>query len=226
MVMKARDEKMMLTIKEQVYSIIKENILSEHFKPGERINEVQIANDLKVSRSPVRSAINELIGEGLLESVPNKFVKVRQLTEKEILDIYEFRVIVEKYAIEKVIALLDDTILAVLRDFRQQFINCCTYEQLPQYVEVDSRFHNYLVESSGNQVVLETLHRVGVLVTPFRVISLKSRERFQQSIEEHTGMIDAICEKDLARAWERCQSHLSLAKQEIVAHLRAQPTMQ
>ncbi len=48
MVMKARDEKMMLTIKEQVYSVIKENILSEHFKPGERINEVQIANDLKV----------------------------------------------------------------------------------------------------------------------------------------------------------------------------------
>lgn len=225
MVMKARVEKMMLTIKEQVYTVIKENILNETIKPGERINEVQIANDLSVSRSPVRSAINELVGEGLLESVPNKFVKVRQLTEKEIIDIYEFRVIVEKYAIEKVIALLDDKMLAVLWKFREQFEDCGTYEQLSEYVEVDSRFHNFLVESSGNKVVLDTLHRVGVLVTPFRVISLKSRERFLQSIEEHTGMIDAICEKDLAQAWERCQSHLSLAKQEIVAHLRAQSTM-
>jgi DNA-binding GntR family transcriptional regulator len=221
--MKARVGKMMLTIKEQVYTIIKENILNESIKPGERINEVQIANELNVSRSPVRSAINELIGEGLLESIPNKFVKVRQLTEKEIIDIYEFRVIVEKYAIEKVIELLDTDMLEVLQSFREQFGSCCTYEQLSEYVEVDSRFHNYLVESSGNRVVLDTLHRVGVLVTPFRVISLKSRERFLQSIEEHTGMIDAICAKDLARAWERCQTHLSLAKQEIVAYLHAQP---
>ena len=75
------NQKVILTIKDQVYQIIRDNILSEQLKPGDRINEVQIAKDLNVSRSPVRSAINELIGEGLLESIPNKFVKVRKLTE-------------------------------------------------------------------------------------------------------------------------------------------------
>ena len=89
------------TIKDQVYEVIKENILNEHFKPGQRIQELEIAKQLQVSRSPVRSAINELIGEGLLESIPNKSVRVRKLSQKEIVDTFEFRLIIEKYAVKK-----------------------------------------------------------------------------------------------------------------------------
>jgi len=218
--MLARTGKVLLTIKEQVYQVIKESILNEQLKPGDRIQEVQIAKDLNVSRSPVRSAINELIGEGLLESIPNKSVKVRRLSEKEILDTYEFRVMLERYAIEKVVARLNPEIDRTLAEFSRQFMECCTYDQLLRYVEVDTKFHTFLVEAAGNDMVFETLHRISVLVTPFRVISLKSKERFQASIDEHTGIIDAIRAKDAHLAVQRCESHLTLAKNEIVAYLR------
>ncbi|MCK9287912.1 MAG: GntR family transcriptional regulator [Sphaerochaetaceae bacterium] len=214
------NQKVILTIKDQVYQIIRDNILSEQLKPGDRINEVQIAKDLNVSRSPVRSAINELIGEGLLESIPNKFVKVRKLTEKQILDIYELRLLVEGYAVEKTIEHLDEEMKRMLCDFRDQFIACSTYAMLDTYVEIDTQFHEFLIKASGNDVVYETLHRVALLINPFRVISLKSEKRFIESIDEHIELIEAICNKNLEKARERCKTHLTLAKNEIVNYLK------
>ncbi|MHC1691456.1 MAG: GntR family transcriptional regulator [Sphaerochaetaceae bacterium] len=213
-------DKVILTIKDQVYQIIRKNILSGQLKPGDRINDVQIAKDLNVSRSPVRSAIDELIGEGLLESIPNKSVKVKQLTENQVLDIFEFRLLVEGYAIEKVTEHLNEQTKTELEEFRTRFADNWTYERLHEYVELDARFHNFLVENSGNQVVHEALHRVSLLITPFRVISLKSTKRFEDSIVEHISIIDAILDHDAPLAVNRCQSHLILAKNEISTYLR------
>ena len=214
------NKKVILTIKDQVYQIIRDSIISEQLKPGDRVNEVQIAKDLNVSRTPVRSAINELIGEGLLESVPNKHVKVRKLTEKEILDIFELRLLVEGYAVEKVIERLDDRMKATFRDFRDRLKACNTYAMLGKYVEIDTELHDFLIKASGNEMLHETMHRVALLINPFRVVSLKSETRFIESIDEHIGLIDALCEKDLKRAKERIETHLTLAKNEVVEYLK------
>ena len=214
------NKRIVLTIKDQVYNIIKENILSEHYKPGEKVNEVSLAKELGVSRSPVRSAINELVGEGLLESKPDHYVRVRKLTEKEILEVYEFRLLVEQFAIEKAVESLDEDMIVQLKNFANDFKNCCTYDQLLKYVELDSKFHKYLIEHTGNRLVIETFGRIGAMITPFRVISLKSKERFKESIGEHVGIINALCEKDVQKAIEHCQTHLTLAKNEIVRYLK------
>jgi DNA-binding GntR family transcriptional regulator len=222
--MESRTGKVFLTIKEQVYQVIKENIINERLKPGERIQELQIAKELNVSRSPVRSAINELIGEGLLESIPNKSVTVRRLSEKEILDTYEFRVLLERFAIEKLSTNMTSETDRVLADFKQQFMENSGYEHLLSYVEIDNRFHTFLIETAGNEMISETLHRISTLVTPFRVISLKSRKRFTESVEEHIGMIDAIRAGNADLAVRCCEIHLTLAKNEIVSYLRNTPS--
>ena len=215
--------RIVMTIKDQVYQYIKENILSEQYKPGERLNEVSIAKELGVSRSPVRSAINELVGEGLLEAKAHQYVRVRKLTEKEILDVYELRMLVEQFAIAKVIENLDDAMIAKLRKFSDDFRTCCTYDKLLKYVELDTKFHEFLIQSSGNRLIAETFGHIGVLITPFRVISLKSRERFEGSIIEHTNIISALCDRDVSGATESCRTHLTLAKNEIVSYLRNHP---
>lgn len=215
--------RIVLTIKDQVYQFIKENILAEKYKPGERLNEVMIAKELGVSRSPVRSAINELVGEGLLEAKPHQYVRVRKLTEKEILEVYELRMLVEQFAIAKVIENIDDHMIRSLEKFADDFKNCCTYDQLLKYVELDARFHKFLIENSGNNLIAETFGRIGMLITPFRVISLKSRKRFEESINEHLGIISALCERDVEKATESCSAHLTLAKNEIVTYLRNLP---
>lgn len=209
-----------LTIKDQVYQIIRQNILSGQLQPGDRINEVHIAKKLNVSRSPIRSAINELIGEGLLESIPNKSVRVRQLSEKQIMDVFEFRSFVESFVLEKVVEGLDDEIIKKLNAFKEDFKKKGTAGQLNEYVELDTKFHCFLVECSRNEIVQDSMQRISVLTIPFRVISLTSLSRFQESITEHIGIIDAILERNAPLAGMRCREHLLLAKNEIIAYLQ------
>lgn len=219
--MMIRGNKVISTIKDQVYSVIKENILNENFKPGQKIQELQIAHELNVSRSPVRSAINELIGEGLLESIPNKSVFVRRLSEKDIIDAYEYRIVIEQYAITKTIELLNDAVYKKLVEFKEAFLSFTSYEEIQEYIKVDTSFHDYLVKTAGNSIIIDSLNKVAMLITPFRVFSLSSQSRFLESIKEHTGIIDGILARDKNEAIRYSITHLSLAKEEIIKHLKA-----
>lgn len=217
--MPLRSSQVIATITDQVYSVIKENILNENLKPGQKIQELQIARELNVSRSPVRSAINELIGEGLLESIPNKCVFVRRLSEKDIVDAYEFRIVIEQFAIVKVIESLDDRIAARLTEFKKEFLSHKRHQEIQEYLKVDTAFHEYLVNTAGNSIIIDSLNKVSMLITPFRVFSLSSQKRFAESIKEHSGMIDSILKRDAKSATKFCATHLCLAKEEILTHL-------
>ncbi len=209
----------MKTIKEQVYEKLKSDILNGTYKPGERIQELKIAKKLNVSRSPVREAIKELIGEGLLVSVPNKSITVKKLSVKEIKDIFDFRNITEKYAIEKTIDNLDDRIIKRLESIKSDFKKLYEDDDLHRYCKVDSEFHNYLIKSSGNALLHQVVSNVMALIEQFRVISLSSNQRFEESIDEHVTIIDSILKKDKKNACSVCIRHLDLAKDEIISYL-------
>ena len=169
--MSIKRKKIITTIKDQVYEVLKENIISGELKPGERIQEVQIAEELSVSRSPVRSAINKLIGEGFLESIPNKSVCVRRFSERDIIESYEFRFIIEKFAAEKVAAAVNDEIREKLIGFREAFEQNSDIDKINEYLATDIEFHEFLVETSGNKVIKEALEKVSMMISPFRIIA-------------------------------------------------------
>lgn len=204
-----------LTIKQQVYQYLYDSILKGEFKPGQRLNELEIAHELKVSRSPVHSAIGELIGEGFLETVNSKAVMVRNLSEKQVLDIIDFRDLVETFAIRKVCTHVTDDIKEHLLSFKESFLANDTYELLVPYTETDSKFHCYLVDTAGNDIISETYHRYTMLLTPFRLISLESRKRFEESIPEHIGIIDAVLAGKTEEAVKTNSRHLHLAAEQI-----------
>jgi len=214
-----KNKRVISTIKDQVYEVLKENIINGTLKPGERILEVQIAEELNVSRSPVRNAINTLLGEGLLTSIPNKSVCVRQFSARDIIESYEFRVIVEKYAVDKITERLDDSIIDRLNEFKAAFLKNSDIDQLNEYLEVDVKFHEYLVTVSGNKVIKEALNKVSLMISPFRVIALSRPKRFYDSIDEHIKIIDGLINSDNEAAISACEKHLTLAKEEILANL-------
>ena len=211
-----------LTIKGQVYQYLRKSILSGDIKPGQRINEVEIAKNLKISRSPVHSAIGELIGEGLLESVSNKSVQVRQLTEKQVLDVLEFRMMVEPYSIRKIVGRLDAKTCAALEEFKSKFMRFSCYESISDYIEVDERFHEFLVKAAGNEIIIESYRRYVTLINPFRIISLESKRRFDESVPEHIQIIDSMIAKNPETAIESCSTHLRLASDQIEKYFKRQ----
>jgi DNA-binding GntR family transcriptional regulator len=212
--------KIIKTIKEQVYQILRNDIIEGKYAPGDKISEVEVASQLNVSRSPVHSAVNELIGEGLLVSHPNKPVRVKELTIKQILDIYEYRVLVENFSIKKIIENNDPKCFNDLLKFKERFNQLSDYSKIHQYILVDTQFHQFLVNCSGNNVVADGYHNYSIMITPFRVTSLISHERFKSSVREHTEIIDYILEHDIKKATEEDAIHLELAKNEIVKYLK------
>ena len=87
------------TISHQIYSIIKKAIVSGEYAPGFWLQEVELSKELGVSRSPVREALKQLSADGLVKEIPNKGTFVREFTQKEIIEIYEIRELLESYAI-------------------------------------------------------------------------------------------------------------------------------
>lgn len=209
----------MKTIKEQVYEVLKKEILEGRFEPGERIQELQIAQNLNVSRSPVREAIKELTGEGLLVSIPNKSITVKKISIKEVHEIFDFRNITEKYAIEKTVENLDTKIEKKLYAIKTGLKKNYDAGNLREYSKIDSQLHLFLIEASGNGLLVNVVGNVMALIEQFRIISLRSPQRFEKSLDEHNCIIDYILKKDIDSAYRICNRHLKLARNEIVSYL-------
>jgi DNA-binding GntR family transcriptional regulator len=218
--MKKDKNRIVKTIKEQVYQILRNDIIEGKYAPGDKISEVDVALKLNVSRSPVHSAVNELIGEGLLENTPNKPVRVKELSIKQILDIYEYRVLVENFSIKKIIETKDPKCFKNLIKFKEKFIELNDYSKIHQYTLTDTQFHQFLVDCSGNDVVAECYNNYSIMITPFRVTSLISHDRFKASVAEHSKMIDYILAGDVKNAIKEDKEHLELAKLEIEKYLK------
>ena len=94
-------ENAVVNIRTQVYNAIKENICDGRYEPGQRLNEVELARSLSVSRSPVREALRRLAADGLVVELPNRGVFVREFTPQDIQEIFDVRVLLESYCIQR-----------------------------------------------------------------------------------------------------------------------------
>lgn len=188
-------------------------------KPGNRILENQIADKLNVSKSPIREALKELFGEGLLEIIPNKGVFVKKLTKQDIIDILEFRMIIEKYSIEKTIKRasiksvknLNDIIIEMEKAFKDNDTN--------KYALIDAKFHGTIYKLSRSKLLYKTASNISNLFQPFRVISLNSKKRFDESLTKHKNIINGLVERNFQKTWKIAKKHLELANIEVIKFL-------
>lgn len=207
------------TIKEQVYNIIKADILNGVIKPGEKLHEKEISKNLNVSRSPVREALKELAGEGLVENIPNKGTFVKKLEEKEIMDLFDLRVILEQYAMKKTVKEASDEDLKELDEIYERLEESHTKDAFNEYIKVDTELHNMFFQLSGNLAVLNIVENITTLLQPFRVMSLFDKKRFDDSLTEHKNMVDGLKERNYKKAWQYNSLHLRLAKEEVLRQI-------
>jgi len=111
------NENAVVNIRTQVYNVIKENICGGRYEPGQRLNEVELASSLNVSRSPVREALRRLAADGLVEEKPNRGVFVREFTPQNIQEIFDVRVLLESYCIQRSVQFMTN-------EQKQELIHC------------------------------------------------------------------------------------------------------
>ena len=100
----------------KIFDILRDRILNEEYEHGQKLNELALANELKISRTPIREALKQLELEGLVESIPNKGVYVKGFSPRDIDDMFEIRCALEGLAIQLAIDRMDEEHLAKIKD--------------------------------------------------------------------------------------------------------------
>ena len=200
-------------ISESIVNFLRNSILIRKMKPGERINEREIAESLEVSRSPIREAIRVIAKEGLVTISPRKGAIVSELSKKELLEIFENREMVEIYALEliKKHAMTDFgeiTNSIILTQFDKNNI----WEYLNQVI----KFHMALVKTSGNTMLFQFYNVLCNSLKRYQLLVATIPDRLELSMKEHRTILEAMTKGEFEVAKDLLKSHLDVMKLKIV----------
>ncbi|WNO75010.1 GntR family transcriptional regulator [Streptomyces sp. AM8-1-1] len=182
------------SLREQIREHIVEGIVSGRWKPGERIVERRIATELEVSQTPVREALRELESLRLIESAPNKGVRVRNLTAADLEESYPVRAGLEQIAAELAAERLADDCSCLEPHVAGLYAADLAADSAAQ-VRHTVAFHRELVRAAGNGVLLHTWEGLGIEV--FTALSIRWLGTVQKSYaEEHEALVAAFKRRD------------------------------
>lgn len=218
-----RDTSLAKLVRDDTLALILKGVLV----PGQRINEPDVANRLKVSRVPVREALRELESSGLVVSRKHSGVFVRQLGETEIRDLYQLRGLLDGFAgrfaaqlpleQRKVLSmLLTAATSAMLQAYNQQDVQAYYAENL--------RFHWAIVQATGNQQLLETYRGIVQKLHLSRLKNLSQSVAMQVSISEHVEIVDALRNADAQQCEALMAQHVSNAYQRLIGTQQCETT--
>jgi DNA-binding GntR family transcriptional regulator len=205
--------------KEKSYKRIKQAIISYEIKPGEPLVEEQIADKLGVSRTPVREALKELKSEGLVKIIPRKGAFVAEISSRDIEEIFLLREILECAAIKIAISRIKEEDLIEIESTFNSFNDDTKKKNYENILYVDIKFHNFIVDSSGNRRLCQFIGILNDQVYRLRYLSATAPGRLGKSLQEHIGILEALKKRDKDLAVQRLRQHIRDVKNNILARL-------
>jgi len=207
-----------------VYQALRQAIVSSLMKPGERLNVDELAQKLGVSLTPVRSAIQQLANEGLVEIRPRSGTFVASLSPQDVEETFEIRCALECLAGEKAAANISTQALKRLHELLRALRKPVRNEEDRKAHERDnSELHRAIVEASGNRRLLEMYEALNAHIKIARIHSAEANwpVRMQQEESEHEEIVAALEERDTGALVKALRKHIYRAKDALVATLRA-----
>jgi DNA-binding GntR family transcriptional regulator len=192
-----------------VYREIKRRITELHHKPGDKLSEARISSELGVGRSPVRTAFARLQNEGWIEISPWSGTFVRGLSDNEITEILETRLVLESYLAGLAAQRIDEVELKRLREAFTKFGSRVSKERMDDYFELDLQFHMAIYEAAGNKLIRGILVNLVDKIRWIRRGSADSPRRTQSAFMEICKVLEALEARDPARAAAAMRKHIA-----------------
>lgn len=199
-----------LSLREKAYRIIKEKLLSMEFEPGSRIREDLLAEEIAISRTPVREAINKLIAEGFINNIPRRGIFFIEIKKDEILDLLDVREVLEILAVDKCIEKLSPKQMRNLEkilDDTERALNSVKYAHCN---ELDSMFHLEIAKISGNKKLIGFCRDIEDYMRIARAVEkeTQTRKKNQRALEEHRLILECIKNKDRVGAEKATRNNI------------------
>ncbi|MPY88255.1 MAG: FCD domain-containing protein [Luteitalea sp.] len=194
---------------------IRNYILEGHLDAGGRLTEEYLSQQLGISKSPIREALNRLEAEGLIRIEPRRGAHLRLYSESEISDLYDFREALEAHAV--LVARLTPELLQSLRHSVEVHKQHHRAEEKERYIEEDTRFHSMLAQATGNQ------HLVRALANLQDQLSILRRKTYDLSssraVPMHARIVDCLAKEDRQAAAEAMREHIRSTRDKLIEHV-------
>ena len=203
-----------ISLAEQVFERLENDILSGKYAPGEVLTEMKLVSDLGVSRTPVREALHRLEQEHIVE-ISSRGILVRGVSQKDLEEILEIRIRIEGLAAAMAAERITDEELEELKETIELQEFYVPKHDADRINGMDSRFHQLIYRFSGSVPLYDTLMPLHKKLMKYRKASVENEVRSTNSFLEHRAIFEAIAAHDAALAEERMRAHIANAKEHI-----------
>jgi len=209
-----------LSLGSQAYEGLKRIILNGQVNPGEKIKEVEIAQALGISRTPVREAINRLEKEGFIEIFPQRGAFVVQVSEKDVFELFLIRENLEGLAASMAAGKNSEGSLVKLESCIEGFQEPFTEKDIQRYAREDLKFHQTIVMLSEARRLISLISTLHDHIRIFRLTTRGLSARMKSSLEEHRGIIEAVRARNPEEAERRMRHHIRNVRGGVMENIK------
>lgn len=197
-----------LPLRDVVFYTLRQAILKGELEPGERLMEMQLAEQLGVSRTPIREAIRKLELEGLVLMIPRRGAIVAKITEKDLKDVLEVRASLERLSTQLACERMLEETVDELRAAQEAFKAALKGDDITLQAQKDVEFHDVIYKSTNNLRLIQMLNNLREQMYRYRLEYLKDGTSHQRLVEEHEAIIEALCRRDKEEATNIMVGHV------------------
>lgn len=203
-------------LREMVYEELKMQILTGAIIPGTRMMEVELADEMGVSRTPIREAIRKLEKEGLVTIEPRRGAYASMISTEDMVAILEVRQDLEGLAALFAADRMQKEQLEELKDECAKYDDAVEHGSMEDMIKHDTRFHRIIVDSCHNKILVQMIEQLQELVLRFRYIYYDNFKRAENMPEEHAAILKAIEDGNAAEARAAADVHIDRLKELVI----------
>ncbi|MEN9538571.1 MAG: hypothetical protein RLZZ126_806 [Pseudomonadota bacterium] len=208
------------TLHDQVAERLRQMLVQGQVAPGAKLNERELSEVLRVSRTPLREAIKRLAAEGLVELLPNRGAAAVSLTAADVFNTFEVMAGLEALSGELAAQRITDDALREIQAMHFEMLAAYTRGDLPNYYRINATIHSAINEAAGNPVLTDTYRKVNARLQALRFRSNQDGEKWKTAVQEHDTMIQALQARDGARLAQVLREHLFHKRDVVMAQMQ------
>ena len=189
---------------------LEELVFSGEFQDGDRLDEVKLAAQFGVSRTPLREAFQRLIASGMAEQIPRRGVFVRQPGPVELMEMFETMAEIEGVCGRLAALRISEEAIDVLLEANKRCQQAIDHNNMDDYYRENEYFHHFIYKQSGNSFLEQEALRLHRRLKPFRRHQLRARGRMAQSMAEHVAIVSALQAGDSETATQALHGHVAI----------------
>lgn len=205
------------SFKAHAYGEIKKGIIQHEVKPGSMLNERSLSESLGISRTPLKSALQQLEIEGWIQSLPRKGIFVQTINRQDVDDVFQLRKANETLAIELLIPLLDKQTINRIEEVGGQL--SASKEDALLFLYQDSSFHLLLAELSQNRRLFTLMQNLTDHIDWYRFAALRAGQSLDEASNEHSLIVEGLREGNTEQTKHAVLSHIDNIYHTIIKNL-------